>query len=222
MGDAESKIVVIEESFAPRVGGKRIERLLLVVHLVALPALRRTGEDAGAALRSHTRVPRRRAGNQAARIDRVKRDVRPNRRVDGGAQLRLILRSGLADAAGEIDQRLLLRQRSQHLRRRFKRAQFLVGIENIELSVIRDECRSVVHSVVRIAYLGIHSQLAGFADVKSLDHRRQGFAVVSEVLLHSQPAGISHDGHQVGRSHILLKKLERGFLRTDLVRNRHG
>ena len=60
------------------------------------------------------RVAERRRGDQAARVDRIDRDVRANRGVDRGAQLRLVVGAVQPQAAREVDQRLLLRQRPQH------------------------------------------------------------------------------------------------------------
>ena len=58
----------------------------------------------------------RRVRHQAARVDRIDRHVGLGRRVDRSFQLRLVIDARLADAAGEVDQRLLFRQRRQHAR----------------------------------------------------------------------------------------------------------
>ena len=59
-------------------------------------------------------VAERRHRDEAARVDRVDRHVRADRGVDRGAQLRLVVGAVQPQAAGEVDQRLLLGQRPQH------------------------------------------------------------------------------------------------------------
>ncbi len=46
----------------------------------------------------------------------IDRHVRLHRRIDRGFQLRLVIHAGLADAAGDVHQRFLLRQRRQLFR----------------------------------------------------------------------------------------------------------
>ena len=70
-------------------------------------------------------------------------DVGANRGVDRRAQLRLVVGAVQPQAAGEVDQRLLLRQRPQHRHRRLQRRQLAVGVEDVELGVVLAERRAL-------------------------------------------------------------------------------
>ena len=99
-------------------------------------------EHADAAGRRLRRVAERRHRDQPARVDRVDRDVRADRRVDGRAQLRLVVDAVQPQAAGEIDERLLLGQIPQHRRRGLQRRQLAIGVEDVELGIVLAECRA--------------------------------------------------------------------------------
>ena len=66
-------------------------------------------------------------------------DVGANRRVDRGAQLRLVVDAVQPQAAGEVDERLLLGQRPQHVDRRLQRRELPVGVEDVELGIVLSE-----------------------------------------------------------------------------------
>src|SRR5207249_5171148 len=108
---------------AAGVGGERDQRLLLVVEALALLPLRLPAEDPAATRGVLAGIASGRRRGQTARVDGIERHVRAFGGVDGGAELRLILDAGLAHAAGEINESLLLRQSREHLGGGFERAQ---------------------------------------------------------------------------------------------------
>ena len=88
------------------------------------------------------RVAERRRRDQTARVDGVDGDVRPNRRVDRGAKLRLVVGAVQPQAAREKDQRFLLRQRPKHGHGRLKGRQLAIGVEDVEFTFVLTKCGS--------------------------------------------------------------------------------
>src|ERR1700734_3894013 len=86
-GKRVAKVAEIEESFAAGVRGKRGERVARIFALVCLVKYRGPGEHRGAGGRVRGGVAARRRSHQAARIDRVDRNVGAIRSVRGGAKL---------------------------------------------------------------------------------------------------------------------------------------
>ena len=131
--DADREVVVVEQRLAAGVGGQRVESLLLVLEL--RPVRRAPNcpvympEPPGEAL---VASPRGAEATQAARVDRVERNVGADGGVDGGLELRLVVHAVALHAAGEIDQRLLLVQRAEHLDGGFQRGQLTVRVEDLE------------------------------------------------------------------------------------------
>ena len=80
--------------------------------------------------------------HQTARIDRPERDTRAHRSVDRRVQLRLIVHPVQAQAAGEVEQGLLLAQLAQHRRRGLQRGKLPVGVEDVEFAVVLAEGRA--------------------------------------------------------------------------------
>ena len=190
--------------------------------MAGLLRARRTAAVHGAAARRALGgVAQRRRGHQAARVDGEEGHVVADGGVDGGAQLRLVVDAGLADAAGEIDQRLLFGERAQHARRGFQRGQLAVGIEDVEFGVVGGVRRAGVFLVIG-AGGAVDREIAAFADGQALDDLGQGVAIVGEILQHFQVAREGHDGHQVGRRHLRLEEFLGGGLGADLVLNRHA
>ena len=113
--DAGSEIVAVEEHLAAGIGGEGGQGLLRIVDAGALRIVGRAVEDAGAARGGLAGGAAGRVGHQAARIDGINGDVGLDGGVDGGFELRLVVDAGLADAAGDIDQRLLFGQGGQLL-----------------------------------------------------------------------------------------------------------
>ena len=113
------------------------------------------GEHCDSAGRCLRRIAERSARDQSASIDRVEHHVGANRGIDRGVQLRLIVDAVQTQAACEIDQRLLLAQRSQHADRGLQRGQLPVGIEQVELGIVLTECGAGIrgHELVRILFL---------------------------------------------------------------------
>ena len=86
--------------------------------------------------RSFGGIAQRSLRHQAARVDGIKRDVGADRGVDRGPELRLVVQTVALDAAGEIDQRFFLVERSQHFDGGFERGQLAVRVEDVELGVV--------------------------------------------------------------------------------------
>ena len=87
----------------------------------------------------------------------------------------------LADAAGEVHQRLLLGEGPEHLGGRFERRQLAVGVEDVELGVVGGE-RGVGVGVAIVGGGAGHGQVAAFADGQVLDGLGQRVAIVGEIL----------------------------------------
>ena len=145
---------------------------------------------------------RRRAArwrHQAARVDRMDRDVRAERGVDRGAQLRLVVDAVQPQAAREVDQRLLLGQRPQHRDRRLQRRQLAIGVEDVELGVVLTERRCPGR-----ACPGCRRRPSRRRRSELQNDLRSG-AVVGEILLHPHGAALErHDRHQIGRRSICV------------------
>ena len=118
--------------------------------------------------------PRRSGSLQSARVHRVDRNVRSNRRGRCRPKLRLVVDSVLRDAAREVDHRLLLREGRQHFDRVLNGGELAVGVENIELGVVLRKAAGVVS-------LGAGRGSPAFGQVGSLsDH--QGLQVGDQLL----------------------------------------
>ncbi len=59
--------------------------------------------------------------------------------VDSGVELRLVVDAVEAQAAGKVDERLLLVQLAKHFCRGLKRRELAVGVEDVELAVVLAE-----------------------------------------------------------------------------------
>ena len=109
-------------------------------------------------------------------------DVGADRRVGRRAQLRVVVGAVQPEAAGEVDQRLLLRQRPQHRHRRLQRRQLAIGVEDVELGIVLAE-RGARFGVVRNP-VAVHV----VAVDQSQNHVPRAARVVGEVVLHADGA----------------------------------
>ena len=75
------------------------------------------GVHAGVALRTLRGIAQWRLRDQAARIDGPEGDAGLDGCVDRGVQLRLVVDAVQPQSAGEVDERLLLIQLAEHMRR---------------------------------------------------------------------------------------------------------
>ena len=166
------------------------------------------------------RVTGRRHSQQTTGVDGIKRHVGSHGGVYRGADLRLIVDAGLADAARKINQRLLFGKWSQLARGVFQRAQLAIGIENIELGVIGGKLPAVVGGIGSGGRDG--RQFAGIAHAQRLNGSHQGFAIVAEFLHHAQFVGERHDFHGIRRGHLRVDELEGGVARANLLGGLHG
>src|SRR5256884_6534196 len=113
-----AEVVRIKKGLAASVGGKRRERFLgggVVVQIVqyGLPGIGGLPVQA-----RRLRLAARGKCLQAAEVHRIDGHVRLDRRGGGGAQSRLIVRAGLADAVAEADEAFLLREFAEPLQDR--------------------------------------------------------------------------------------------------------
>ena len=216
---AHRKIVVIQQRLAAGIGSQRVQRFLLALEL-ALPGAHRTaGVQALSARRSLRGIAQRGGSHQAARIHRIEHHVVTDRRVDGGAQLRLVVDSGACHAAGEVDQRLFLRESAQHLHRRFQSRQLAIRVEDVELGVVRRVGGAGVGLAV-VAYTAVRHPVVG--GNQTSDRFGERIAVRREILQHVQVGGVYHDGHQVRRGDLALHELQRRLLRANLIGHGHA
>ena len=177
---------------------------------------RLAGEHADAAGRGPRGVAERRLRDQAARVDWVQRHVGTDRGVGRRPQLRLVVDAVQPQAAREVDQRLLLRQRPQHGGRRLQRRQLAVGVQDAELRIVLAEGGAdvgVVRDAVAILVVAVDQRL---------DHVAERAAVGGEVLLHAHGAAAEgHDRHQVRRLHLRVDERLRRGVGTHLIARRH-
>src|SRR5260370_14548189 len=100
---------------------------------------RGSGVHASVSRRSLRGIAKRRLRYQATRVNRPERNARANGRVDSGLQLSFIIHAIQSQAAGEVDERLLLVQLPQHPGGRLQRGKLAVRIEDVELAVVLAE-----------------------------------------------------------------------------------
>jgi hypothetical protein len=152
-----------------------------------------------AALRSSGRIAQGRRSNQAASVDRPEGHTSANRRVDGGVQLRLIIDSVQPQAAGEIEQGLLLIERAQHPGGCLQRRKLAIRVENVELGIVLPESRTVIGGGGVIHRVGV----LVFTHGQGFDDALQPVAVVCEILHYLNGATlVPHERHQVRGRHL--------------------
>ena len=164
------------------------------------------------------RIAEWRGRHQPACVHRIERNVAADRGIDGGAQLRLVVDSAHAHAAGEVHQRFLFRQAAEHLHGGFQRRQLAIRIENIELAVVLGERRTGIGFAV---VAGVAVGHAHVSHVQMLDHFEKTVAIVREVLQDRQICLIRHNGHQVGCGDLRCQEFRRRLLRAHLIGHRH-
>ena len=121
----------------------------------------------------------------------------------------VVVEAVLGNAAGEIDHGLFLIERAKHFHGGFERGQLPVGIEDVEFGIVLYEGGAGVGGAVVAS--GLVEALAG-ADAEVLDVFGEKVAIVGEILNHVDVAGEGHEGHQVGRGHLILEELLRFLL----------
>ena len=146
----------------------------------------------------------------------MQRDVGADRGVGRRAQLRLVVDAVEPQAAGEVDQRLLLRQRAQHRRRRLQRRQLAVGVQDAELGIVLPE------GGADVGVVGDAVAVLVVAEDQRLDHVAQRAAVGGEVLLDADGAAAEgHDRQQVRRLHLRVDEGLRRGVGAHLIAGRH-
>ncbi len=159
------------------------------------------------------------SGACAARVDGVEGDIGANRLVGSRHQLRLVVNAVEAKPAGEVDERLLLVDRSKHLYRRLQRGQLAIGVENVELGVVLPESRGGVRGAFVV---GVLLKALAQAEDQRAEHFLKLCAVAGEVLLDAHgAAGKGHDGHDVRWLHLRGDELLRGAIGSQLIGGRH-
>ena len=112
-------------------------------------------------------------------------------------QLRLVVDAVQPQAAGEVDQRLLLVQLAQHLGGGLQRGELAVRVEDVELAVVLAEGRAGIGAAGIVD--GFSVALA-FADDQRFENAEQPVAIGGEVLQHiDRCRPIAQDGDQVRR-----------------------
>jgi hypothetical protein len=130
--------------------------------------------------------------------------------------LRLVVRAVETDAARKVEERLLLRKRTQHRDRRLQRRELAIGVEDVELGVVLAESAPfrMVRDTVVVLVVTVDQYLNDFP---------QRGLVVGEVGLHGDRAVLErHDGDQIRRCHLRIDVLQRVRIRTDLIGRRHS
>ena len=95
-------------------------------------------------------------------------------RIHRGVQLRLVVDAVQAQAAGKVNERLLLVHVPQHPGRGLQRGELAVGIEDVELAVVLPEGRAGVGAA------GVVDAVGGalpFADDHGLQNAQQAIAI---------------------------------------------
>ena len=142
--NASPKSLVSVNAVPPVSDASVVQRLLLRGELGELVGHAAAGERAHAAAAGLAGAAARHDRLQAARVDRVDRDVGPHRGVHRGAQLDLVVGAAPLHAGAEVDDRLLLLNRLQRFGQRLQRAQPHVVVEGVELLRARVDGRGVV------------------------------------------------------------------------------
>src|SRR5260370_3715236 len=137
-------MVVVEQSLATGVRGKRPKRILRSLEVVPDRHSGSSRVHGDAAGRSSSSVAQWSLSDQSARINGPKRNTGPDGCVDGGVQLRLIVNAVQAQPAGEIDESLFLAKRAQHFCCGLQSGQLTVGVEDVEFGIILAEGRAGV------------------------------------------------------------------------------
>ena len=88
---------------------------------------------------------------KAAHVRGIDGDVGAIRPIGRPADLDLILLARLIHAAAEIHDRLFLLNTAQRVRKRLQRLETAIGIENVELGVVRCEGRTSVRRALGVA-----------------------------------------------------------------------
>ena len=147
----------------------------------------------------------------------MNRSVGPKRGIRRRAQLRLIVDAVQPQPAGEIDQRLLFRQRLQHADGRLQRRELPVGIENVEFRVVLSKaCAHVerVRDAVAVQIVVVN---------EPHNHFLQRGVVVGEIGLHFHGAALKHhDGHKRCRVHLGVDEFLCRRICTHLIVGRHS
>ena len=143
-----AEVVGVGEELAAGIAGERAERLLRAEVGVELALHRRAAVGSGAAAGCPATRRRRVERLQAARVDGVEGGVRLDALVGGGADAGLVLNALAREAAREVEHALLL----LHLFHRFAdgadRVELAVGVERVELAVVRGEAGGVFGGAV--------------------------------------------------------------------------
>ena len=196
-----AEVVRIKKGLAASVGGKRRERFLgggVVVQIVqyGLPGIGGLPVQA-----RRLRLAARGKCLQAAEVHRIDGHVRLDRRGGGGAQSRLIVRAGLADAVAEADEAFLLREFAEPLHDGFERQQFSVGAKGVVVGIIRRERTAGFRRSFGAAGAAVVKSLA-FAGGVGGKSRQQLSLVVGKIQIDAQIRGQGHQGDQVRRLHL--------------------
>ena len=156
-------------------------------------------------------LPRIAAGHhrlQAARVDGIDRHVRAHGRVDGRAQLHLVVLAVALHPGAEIDDRFALLNRTERFGQRFQRAKPDVVVEQIELGRIGG--RRFVCCRGRFRFIGCDCARGGIGGGCSI---RRGepvqracdfFLIVGEIRQHVQHRAHGRDGHQIRGAHLFV------------------
>ncbi len=162
---------------------------------------------------------RRAAGRQRgqpAAVDRVDAHVGLVGGVDRGAELRLVFRPGGLHGAREIDQRLALRVFAVFPGQRRQRGEPAVGVEQVELHVVRD--KDLVGGGRVVVRLAVGGRRVGRHRVQLLQSLGKDDAVVRQVLHDLERAAVGGDGDQVVRSAAAAPRTSSAVV-TDLARS---
>ena len=215
--NAQREVVVIEHRMTARVLGERVQRVLRSLKRRQRVLRLLTVEHPDAARGRPRRVAERRLGYQASGVDGVQRHVGANGGVRRRAQLRLVVDAVETKPAGEIDERLLLRQTAQHRGCRLKCRQLTIRVQDAELRVVLAERGADVGVV------GDAVAVLVVAEDQRLHDLAQRAPVAGEILLHPYRASAErHDRQQIRRLHLRIDERLRGGVRPHLIGGRHG
>ena len=131
----------------------------------------------------------------------------------------MILDARFLHAARKINERLLFGIRRQLARGIFQRGQLEVGIEDVELRVVRRERSAVVAFIARCAAQA--GKIRAFTDGHAAQRGNQALAIVRKINDGLEFGGERHDGDHVRRGHLRLQKFDGGFLRPRLFQRFH-
>ena len=203
-GEGGREVVGVKEGRAAGVGGERGHDFLRGEVLVHVVHERAAVEAALPAQAAGGGVAQRADGLQAARVDAVDGEVGAHGGVDGGAERSFVLDAVARDAAGEVEQRLLLVDFCEGLGDGAQGEELAVGVEVVVLALVGRVAGGVFHLVgVGVGALGEALALGAVVGADFVDER---VFVGGKVLIDAERVAERDQSDEVGGLHFCAQE----------------